>query len=59
MLHGAGICPYIYPQKWPSFVGKYSSTMVRIWDGFLLPIDITPPTARHPKRDLECVNEVP
>ena len=19
------------PQKWPSFVGKYSSTMVRIW----------------------------
>jgi len=29
MLHGAGIFTYIYPSnvKWPSFVGKYSSTM--------------------------------
>ena len=25
---------YIYPQKWHKFVGKYSSSMVRIWDLF-------------------------
>jgi hypothetical protein len=27
MLHGAGISTYIETPKWPSFVGKYSSTM--------------------------------
>ena len=27
MLHGAGIFTIHLPQKWPSFVGKYSSTM--------------------------------
>ena len=27
MLHGAGIFTNICPKKWPSFVGKYSSTM--------------------------------
>ena len=32
MLHGVGIFIYILPEKSPSFVGKYSSTMVRIWD---------------------------
>ena len=26
--------PTFKPQKWPSFVGKYSSTMVLIWVGF-------------------------
>ena len=32
--HGAGIlAPTFGPPKiWPSYVGKYSSTMVRIWD---------------------------
>ena len=29
MPHGAGIFTYIYPQKWLSFVGKYSTPMVR------------------------------
>ena len=30
--HGAGIFTYIEtPFLWPSFVGKYTSTMVRIW----------------------------
>ena len=30
--HGAGRCtPTFTPNTWPSFVGKYSSTMVRIW----------------------------
>ena len=33
MLHGAGIFSYIEtPIQSPSHVGKYSSTMVRIWD---------------------------
>jgi hypothetical protein len=33
MLHGAGICtPTFTRTKSPSFVGKYTSTMVRIWD---------------------------
>ena len=33
MLHGAGIwIPPFTPFLWPSFVGKYTSTMVRIWD---------------------------
>ena len=31
--HGAGICQHDCPcPKPPSFVGKYTSTMVRIWD---------------------------
>ena len=30
--HGAGRCTHTFtPNTWPSFVGKYSSTMVRIW----------------------------
>ena len=32
MLHGAGIClPTFARTKSPSHVGKYTSTMVRIW----------------------------
>ena len=30
MLNGAGIFNYIKPQKWPSSVGKYSSTMEHV-----------------------------
>ena len=35
MLHGAGIFTNIYPINDPN-VGKYTSTMVRIWDQSLL-----------------------
>ena len=35
MLHGAGIFTYIYPKNMTLYnVGKYSSTMVRIWESF-------------------------
>jgi hypothetical protein len=30
MLHGAGLFTNIYRKKWPSHVGKYSSTMEHI-----------------------------
>ena len=35
MLHVWNIYLHL-PQKWPSYVGKYSSTMVRIWEPFWL-----------------------
>ena len=43
MLHGAGTFANIYqdlPPKWPSFVGQYSSTMVRICIYHRFPIDV-------------------
>ena len=35
MLHGAGIFYQHLPQKWPSFVGKYSSTMEDLGIGWV------------------------
>ena len=33
MLYVAGIFANIYPQQWPSYVGKYSSTMEHMSGG--------------------------